>query len=381
MLYDNNMDAEITIIGAGVVGLAIAQKISEEHINTFLIEKYQTFGQETSSRSSEVIHAGIYYPKGSLKAQLCVKGKWLLYDYCKKFEVPFNKCGKLIVATSEEELDVIEEKRQTALNNGVDDLEVMEQNEISVMEPNVFALRALYSPSTGIIDSHALMKQYETNTINNGAQIVYGSEVKGIRKIDNGYEVTLLDADKTIYKFTTKILINSAGLTSDKVSEMSGMEDKNLKIHFCKGEYFRLKPPKNKLINRLIYPVPLQNMEGIGIHVTIDMGGGVKLGPDVTWLKSNIYDYKVDSSKQGAFFRSVRKFLPFLEKDDIVPEMAGIRPKIQVPGGPTRDWYIKEESKNGYPGFINLIGMESPALTASLSIAEYVNDLVKTTLI
>jgi L-2-hydroxyglutarate oxidase LhgO len=370
------MDAEITIIGAGVVGLAIAQKISEEHHNTYLIEKYQTFGQETSSRSSEVIHAGIYYPKGSLKAQLCVKGKWLLYDYCKKFDVPFNRCGKLIVATSEEELAVIEGIKETALNNGVDDLELIGQREIMEIEPNIFALKAIYSPSTGIIDSHALMKQYETNTINNGGQIVYGSEVKGIRKIDNGYEVTLLDADKTNYKFTTKILINSAGLTSDKISEMAGMEDEKLKIHFCKGEYFRLRPPKNRLINRLIYPVPLQNLEGIGIHVTIDMGGGVKLGPDVTWLKSNIYDYKVDSYKQEAFFRSARKFLPFLEKDDIVPEMAGIRPKIQVPGGPIRDWYIKEESEKGYPGFINLIGMESPALTSSLSIAEYVNRII-----
>jgi L-2-hydroxyglutarate oxidase LhgO len=370
------MDAEITIIGAGVVGLAIAQKISAEHPNTFIIEKYQTFGQEISSRSSEVIHAGIYYPKGSLKARLCVRGKWLLYDYCKKFEVPFNKCGKLIVATSEEELNVIEGIRQTALNNGVDDLEVMEQNEILKIEPNIFGLRALYSPSTGIIDSHALMKQYETHTVNNGGQIVYGSEVKGIKKIEKGYEVTLLDADKAYYKFTTKILINSAGLTSDKVSEMTGMEDENLKIHFCKGEYFRLRPPKNRLIKRLIYPVPLQNLEGIGIHVTIDMGGGVKFGPDVTWLKSNIYDYKVDASKQEAFFRSARKFLPFLEKDDIFPEMAGIRPKIQVPGGPIRDWYIKEESEKGYPGFINLIGMESPALTSSIAIAEYVNDLI-----
>jgi len=370
------MDAEITIIGAGVVGLAIGEKITGEFSNVFLIEKHSTFGQETSSRSSEVIHAGIYYPKGSLKSKLCVEGKRLLYDYCKKFDIPYNNCGKLIVATSEEELSIIEEIRQAALNNGVDDIAVKGKNEISEIEPNIFAIRALFSPSTGIIDSHALMKQYETNTLNNGGHIAYGSEVTGIRRIKTGYEVTLLDADKTTYSFTTKILINSAGLTSDKISEMAGMEDDNLKILFCKGEYFRLNPPKNKLIKRLIYPVPVQNIEGIGIHVTIDMGGGVKLGPDVTWLVSNIYDYKVDASKQEAFYRSAKKFLPFLEKEDIVPEMAGIRPKIQRPGEPLRDYYIMDETVRGCPGFINLIGMESPALTSSIAIANFVRSLI-----
>jgi L-2-hydroxyglutarate oxidase LhgO len=370
------MDVEITIIGAGVVGLAVAEKLSDQVSDVFLFEKHPTFGQETSSRNSEVIHAGIYYPKGSLKAILCVEGKQLLYNYCKEYDVPYNNCGKLIVATTEEELSVIEGIRQTAFNNGVCDLRVMEKDEISEIEPDIFALRALYSPSTGIINSHSLMKQYETNFINNGGHIVYGSEVTGIRRINMGYEVTLSEADKTTYKFTTRILVNSAGLTSDKISEMAGIYDENLKINFCKGEYFRLNPPKNKLINRLIYPVPLNNLEGIGIHVTIDMGGGVKLGPDVTWLKSNIYDYKVDISKREAFFVSAKKFLPFLEINDIVPEMAGIRPKIQNPGGPIRDFYIKDESERGYPGFINLIGIESPGLTSSIAIAGYVKGLI-----
>jgi L-2-hydroxyglutarate oxidase LhgO len=370
------MDAEITIIGAGVVGLAIAEKITESYNNVFLLEKHPTFGQETSSRNSEVIHAGIYYPKGSLKAKLCIEGKWLLYDYCKKFDIPYNNCGKLIVATSEEELMIIEGIRQTALNNGVDDLQVVEKEEIALMEPNIFALRALYSPSTGIVDSHSLMKQYETNTINNGGQIVYGSEVTAIKKIKGGYEITLSYADNKDYTFTSGIIINSAGLTSDKISEMAGIPDNNLKILFCKGEYFRLKPPKNKLIKRLIYPVPLHNLEGIGIHVTIDIGGGVKLGPDVTYLDSNVYDYSVDPYKQEAFFSSARKFLPFLELDDISPEMAGIRPKIQKPGDPVRDFYIMEESKRGCPGFINLIGMESPGLTSSIAIGNYVSNLI-----
>ena len=372
---DEWMDADVTIIGAGVIGLAIAEKVSERFINVFLIEKHPAFGQETSSRNSEVIHAGIYYPQGSLKAKLCVEGKALLYDYCRKHEIPYNNCGKLIVATSEQEVSVIEGIKETARKNSVD-LILLGKDQVKEMEPEIFALKALFSPTTGIIDSHSLMKRFETNTLNNGAQIVYGSEVTGIRRIEGGYEITLLDADRNNFSFTSGIVINSAGLTADKISEMTGIVDENLKIHFCKGEYFRIKPPKNKLIKRLVYPVPHQNMEGIGIHVTIDMGGGVKLGPDVTYLESNIYDYKVTPEKQEAFWRSARKFLPFLEYDDLVPEMAGIRPKTQKPGDPIRDFYITEESAKGYRGFVNLVGMESPGLTSCIAIANYLLKLI-----
>jgi L-2-hydroxyglutarate oxidase LhgO len=371
------MDAVITIIGAGIVGLAVAEKLSGEYDNVFIIEKHPSFGMETSSRNSEVIHAGIYYPKGSLKARLCLEGKTLIYNYCEKYGIPFNRCGKLIVATSGEEISVIEGIRQTAMNNGVGDLVTLERDQVAALEPNVFALKALFSPSTGIVDSHALMKQYETNTINNNGHIVYNCEVTGIKKISNGYEITVLDADRRTYSFTTGILINSAGLNADKISEMTGIMDDNLKINFCKGEYFKLNPPKNKLIKRLIYPVPVHNLEGIGIHVTIDMGGSVKLGPDVTWLESNISDFKVNPEKRDAFYSSAKKFLPFIEKEDIVPEMAGIRPKIQKPGGPVRDFYILEESGRGFPGFINLVGMESPGLTSSLAIGNYVSRMVK----
>jgi L-2-hydroxyglutarate oxidase LhgO len=372
-------DVNTTIIGAGAVGLAIAEKITEEHQNVFLIEKHSTFGQETSSRNSEVIHAGIYYPQGSLKAKLCLEGKRLLYEYCDKHDVPYKKCGKLIVATTGEEIRIIEGVRQTAIKNGVHDLVEMEKEEIALMEPAIFALKALYSPSTGIIDSHSLMKRYETNYINNGGEVVYGSEVIAIKRIENGYKITLRDADGKIYSFTSGIVINSAGLTSDVVSEMVGISDDKLKIVFCKGEYFRINPPKNRLLNRLIYPVPHPNLEHIGVHVTVDMAGGVKLGPDVRYLETNIYDYRLTASKQEAFYLSAKKFLPFLEFDDIAPEMAGIRPKLQKPGEPLRDYYIEEEGRRGFPGFINLIGMESPALTSSLAIAVYVRELVAKT--
>jgi L-2-hydroxyglutarate oxidase LhgO len=370
------MDAEITIIGAGVVGLAIGESLSEVFKDVFIVEKHRTFGQETSSRNSEVIHAGMYYPEGSLKAILCVKGNSLLYEYCQKYHIPHKKCGKLIVATSEDELPVIEDIMEKGKKNGVHDLSIIGKEQILSMEPNISAIRAVFSPSTGIVDTHSLMKQYETNTINNGGNIVYGSEVTGIKKTAGGYLITLIDLHGNRFSFSTRIVINAAGLASDKIPVLAGIEDEKLKIMFCKGEYFRMKPPRNKLISRLIYPVPHQNLEGIGIHVTIDMEGGVKLGPDVKYLGSNTYDYTLTPSKHEAFFNSARKFLPFLEFDDIAPEMAGIRPKLQKPGQPVQDFYIREESERGYKGFINLIGIESPGLTSSIAIGNYVRNIV-----
>ena len=360
----------------GVVGLAIAERLSRDTENVILIEKNKRFGEETSSRNSEVIHAGIYYPKGSLKAVLCVKGRKMLYDFCKSHDIPHNKCGKVIVATNEEEVGILEGIRQKALANGVEEIRFIDQEELRQLEPNVAALAALYSPSTGIIDSHSFMKQLETLSSNHGVQFAYGATVSAIRKIDAGYEITIQEVDGSSYTYTSRIVVNSAGLQSDKIAAMLGIDDENLRIRFCKGEYFRVNPPKNRLLSRLVYPVPNPNMEGIGIHVTVDMGGGVKLGPDVTWLDSNDYDYRLTASKQEAFFKSAKRFLPFLTYDDIAPEMAGLRPKIQKKGGPEADFYICEESLRGLPGFVNLIGIESPGLTASLAIADHVAGLL-----
>ena len=369
-------DVNITVIGAGVVGLAIAQKLSEHYENVVVLEKHRTFGQETSSRNSEVIHAGIYYPQDSLKAKLCVEGKEMLYEFCERYGVPYKRCGKLIVATTNEETEIIEGIRQNAVRNGVNDLVLIDKDEIKRLEPEIFAVKALLSPSTGIIDSHSLMKQYETNTLNNGGNIAYSSEVLSIKYNGNGYEVSVSENEGSSYTFSSSVVINSAGLSADLVSEMTGIIDENLRITFCKGEYFRINPPKNRLLNRLIYPVPHPKLEHIGVHVTVDLSGGVKLGPDVKYLESNIQDYTLTASKQEAFFRSAKQFLPFLEYEDISPEMAGIRPKLQKPGEALRDYYIMEESSRGYPGFINLIGMESPALTSSLAIADYVSKLL-----
>ncbi len=372
-------DTKITIIGAGVVGLAIASKLSENNNSVFVIERHKQFGQETSSRNSEVIHAGIYYPKGSLKARLCVDGKKLLYQFCERHDIPYSRCGKLIVATTAEEIPVLDEINQKAFNNGVRDLRFLNQDEIAQFEPNIFALKALFSPSTGVIDSHSYMKQLVTIATNNGVEMVYGNAVTAIKKMEEGYKISLREPDGGTYTFTSEIVINSAGLESDLVAEMIGIKDEQLKIQFCKGQYFSINPPKNHLLNRLVYPVPDPNMVALGIHVTVDLGKGVKLGPDAIYLDENVYDYKVDHERKEVFYTSVKRFLPFLEMEDLSPEMAGLRPKIQKKGEAFKDFYIKEESEKGYPGFINLIGIESPGLTASLAIAQMVKDLLQKT--
>jgi len=370
------MDVNITIIGAGVIGLAIAAKLSETNDNIFVVERHKQLGQETSSRNSEVIHSGIYYPKGSLKAQLCVKGKEQLYKTCKEEEIPFNNCGKLIVATTEDEVPELDKLYEKAIGNGVYDLQFLDQDQVKEMEPNVSAIKALFSPSTGIIDTHSLMKYFEKTAIINGVDFAYASEVKGLEKIDNGYKVELKDADENQYFFTSSIVISCTGLEADRISQYLGIDDKSYKIHFCKGEYFRVNPPKNRLVHRLIYPVPGKKLVSLGVHSTIDLSGGLKLGPSAFYLDQKSYDYSVNSENRMSFYHSTKKFLPFIEPDDLSPDMAGIRPKVQGPGESIKDFIIRNETKRGFPGFINLVGMESPGLTSCIAIAEYVEELI-----
>jgi len=371
-----NTDVNITIIGAGVVGLAIAEYLSYRYDNIFVLEKNISFGQETSSRNSEVIHSGLYYPKDSLKAKLSLRGNKLIYNLCAKEDIPFNKCGKLIVATDkieEKELDLL---FVNAKGNGIDDLRFLNRDEIIALEPNISGIKALYSPSTGIIDSHGFMKYFEIKSKANGVEFAYLSKVNSIEKINEYYEISINDSNNQNFTFTTSIIINSAGLEAENISKLVGIEDESYKTYFCKGEYFSIKPPKNKLVSRLVYPVPNKNLTGLGIHSTIDLGGGLKLGPNVIYLEKNEYDYSVDEKHKEDFFQSAKKYLPFLSFDDLQIEMAGIRPKIQAPGSKTRDFIIRNEAKKGYTNFINLIGIESPGLTAAMAIAEYMEGII-----
>lgn len=365
---------EITIVGAGVIGLAIGRELSKIYKDILIIERNSTFGQETSSRNSEVIHAGIYYLCDSLKAKTCVEGRELLYGFCEKNNIAHKKLGKFIVALDENEVEDIEGLFKRGLSNGVNDLAIISKSEIKTLEPNVEAYAAIHSPSTGILDTHNFMRSLLLQFESKGGTIAYNTELVGIEKVKGGYELTVEGKGKSSFKFFTRVLINSAGLNSDKVARMAGIKDDAYKLKYCKGSYFKASDNKARFISRLIYPVPKEGRGVLGVHATLDLGGTLRLGPDDEYVDK--IDYDVDDTKRSIFYESVRRFLPFIELEDLAPDMSGIRPRLQGPGEGFRDFIIEEESERGFAGFINLIGMESPALTASLSIAKLVRDMV-----
>ncbi|MDD3700331.1 MAG: NAD(P)/FAD-dependent oxidoreductase [Bacteroidales bacterium] len=369
------MEAKVTIIGAGVIGLAIAEELSKKFNKIFVVEKNKKFGQETSSRNSEVIHSGIYYPTNSLKAKLCVEGNKMLYDFCIKHGIPHSRCGKLVVATNLKEEMILNKILNQAIRNGVKDGQLISREKALELEPEIFCTKALHFPSTGIIDSHGLMKRLEANATINGVSFAYNSEVVKIERIEGGYAITVKE-NNIQFIFTTEYVINASGLNADQIAKIAGAFQKAYKIHYWKGDYFAVGNGKNKKINRLIYPVPQTNVVGLGIHATLDLNHGMKLGPDSTYLQSNTIDYSIDKKKQTAFLLAAQKYLPFLEFEDLHPDQAGVRPKLQLPGEPVRDFIITKETASGHPNFINLIGLESPGLTSCLSIGHMISKLL-----
>ena len=366
---------DITIIGAGVIGMAIAEVMAEKNRQVVVLEKNSSFGQETSSRNSEVIHAGIYYPKEFLKSRLCLRGSRLLYAWCEKHRVPHQKIGKFIVATNEEECADLERIKITAENNGVEKLELLGREQIKSQEPEVKALAALYSPGTGIIDSHQLMQSLLKSAEAKGAIITYRSELSDIHFDGSSWDLEINHGE---YHINTKILVNSAGLHADKIAALAGIDidAAGYRLKPCKGNYFSANPvPK---INHLIYPVPVKNNIGLGIHATLDLSGRVRFGPDSQYLSNGRpMAYAVDESQRPAFYESIKKYLPGVSIEDLNPDMSGIRPKIQGPGDPMMDFIIREETDRGLTGLINLVGIESPGLTSCLAIGEYViNELL-----
>lgn len=365
---------EITVIGAGVIGLAVAQELVKLRENSLVIERNFSFGQETSSRNSEVIHAGIYYPRGSLKAITCLEGKRLLYEFCRKHNIAYRQTGKIIVAQTDSEIKELENLYRNAADNKVDDLKFIDKEKLKQMEPHVEAKAALYSPSTGIIDSHGFMKSLSREIQRQNAQIAYNTELIRMEKAKDGYILHVQDEKGERFSFFSRFVVNCAGLSSDKVAAMIGINKEEYRLNYCKGDYFRVHNNKGKFISKLVYPVPRPKKVGLGTHATLDLGGGLRLGPDDEYV--NDIRYTIDESKKTAFYQSVKGFLPFIELDDLQPDTSGIRPKLQGPNDDFRDFLIQDETPNGHTGFINLIGIESPGLTAALSIARYVKDMV-----
>lgn len=366
-----NDEVHVTIIGAGVVGLAIAAAVARRDRQVLLIERNASFGQETSSRNSGVIHAGIYYPTGSLKASLCVRGRHLLYDFCQAYSVPHRRLGKLIVAADQSEIGRLEELQQRGKANGVERLDILDSREVHAMEPLINAAAALHSPDTGIVDAHALMRALLSQARERATMTAFAKEVTGIERLANGYRVTVREAAGPS-SFTTRTVVNSAGLHTDRVAEMAGIDvdAAGYRLHYCRGDYFRVA--RNPGVQRLIYPLP--ETAGLGIHLTIDTEGALRLGPNATY--EDAISYRADPALKQAFFQAAGRYLPWLGVEDIEADFAGVRPKLQGPGDGFRDFVISHETDKGLSGFINLAGIESPGLTASLAIGEKVAEMI-----
>jgi L-2-hydroxyglutarate oxidase LhgO len=359
------MDLKYTVIGAGVVGLAIARALSMRcggDDDVLVLEKEKTFGTGTSSRNSEVIHAGIYYVTGSLKHLLCLKGRRLLYEYCQHNKIPFNKCGKLIVATTSEEVQALESVYKQALANEVENVVCLTAEEALQLEPDIQVFAALHSKETGIIDTHAFMKSLEADLQQNNGTVVYNSEVIDLKHSEKGFHLKLNDGTE----IDTKRVINSAGLQATDIAALLGFDQETM--YPCKGNYFYYNGPHN--CKHLIYPVPEKKLTGLGVHATLDLGGRLKFGPDTEYTDL-IDDFQVQESKKDSFYQSAKKILKNIEPQHLLPDMVGIRPKLQGPEDKRiRDFYICEETTA--PGFVNCLGIESPGLTSALAIGEYV---------
>ena len=367
------------IIGGGVVGLAIAAELARRFPGRALVllERNAACGQETSSRSSEVLHAGIYYAGGSLKARLCVQGKNLLYDFCRRWDVPHRRIGKLIVATSPDEAATLDTLMNCGRLNGVDDLEFLDRSQVKALEPHVEAMSAVWSPSTGIIDSHALTARLAWCAAEHGATLACRHEVIGIDKCADGYDVRFLSPDSKQNCVRCSWVVNCAGLGAERIAACAGIAiaEAGYRLYFCKGEYFRIPPSRGRLVEHLVYPPPYKDLLGLGIHVTKTLDGMTKLGPNAFYVEE--LDYDVDSGHAREFYDGVKDYLPFLACDDLQPDTSGIRPKLQAPGTPARDFVIRHEADKGLPGFINLMGIESPGLTSCLAIGLMVADMIK----
>ncbi len=353
------------VVGAGVVGLAVARALALAGREVLMLEAAEGIGTETSSRNSEVIHAGIYYPAGSLMARTCVAGKHALYAYCAERGIPHRNCGKLIVATSGDEAAQLAGIQARAAANGVE-LRLLSANEAIALEPNLRCTAALLSPSTGIVDSHAFMLSLQGDAENEGAVFAFHSPVVAGRASSRDIEIEVGGAEAMT--LACNLLVNSAGLHAPALARaIAGMPpDKVPAPYYAKGNYFTLSG--GSPFSRLIYPVPVAG--GLGVHLTIDLGGQARFGPDVEWIDR--LDYEVDPKRADVFYDAVRKYWPGLKDGALHPGYSGIRPKIVPPSVAKQDFVVQGPETHGVPGLINLFGIESPGLTAALALAEYV---------
>ncbi len=394
------MDYDYCVIGAGVVGLAVAAELAPRG-SVIVLEKCEKFGQGTSSRNSEVIHAGLYYAAGSLKARLCIEGRKIIEDLAAQGKFGYSKIGKYIVATDERERELLAQLKANAERCGVTELRWADADELREQEPDVRAIGALFSPNTGIVDSHGMMNCFRRVAVDEGADFAYDAEVRKIEnrksKIENapraeesGYQITVADGTE----ITTRCVVNCAGLYADEVARIAGMDvhTLGLELRWSRGVYYGIDSAAGLQVSHLVYPVPDHARASLGVHVCVDLSGGIRFGPTAEYLREKIEDYAPPQFSQspppptppvngGENIERVAvglsRYLPKVRAEDLYPVMVGIRPKLSGPGEPVGDFYIHEESARGLPGFVNLIGIESPGLTAAPAIAALVGQMIE----
>ena len=418
------LDYDYAVIGAGVVGLAIAAELAPRGL-TLVIEKEWKFGQAISSHNSEVVHAGNYYPPGSLKARLCVEGNRLIRELAREHRIGYSQLGKYIVATNAGETDYLNWLKENAAQDGVTDLRWIEPEELRDQEPDVRAHSALFSPTSGIIDSHSLMSYFKAQAELAGADFAFNSRVIGITKLPPtsagdsggtllpptsvggsggvqlssasagksgeifppsasvgeqggvGYELFILDSNGEKTTLTARTVVNCAGLYSDEIAALAGLDVRalGLELHWAKGFYYTVEGAKFR-VRHLVYPVPDPNMKSLGVHATVDIAGGVRFGPTAFYLNSREENYSCSDENLAAAHEAISRYLPAAAEGQLHCVMSGIRPKLSAPGEAARDFYIREESDRGLPGFVNLIGIESPGLTAAPAIAKMIGEIL-----
>ncbi|MDP2637658.1 MAG: NAD(P)/FAD-dependent oxidoreductase [Candidatus Levybacteria bacterium] len=363
---------DVGVIGAGVIGLSVARALVGKNTEVVVFEAEQGIGRHTSSRNSEVIHSGIYYNEGSLKARLCVSGKQLLYQYCEQKGIKNKQLGKIIVASKDEDIPKLELLQAKGKANGVNDLVMLDSSQVKDLEPKVKCVKGLFSPSTGILDSHSLMSQLRYDARQGGATILTSSPVVEGKVRDSGIALVVRENNERLTTVLCKVVINSAGLFSQDVArKTNGLSKDTIPNSFlAKGHYFELRG--RSPFSHLVYPVPVSG--GLGIHATLDIEGRTRFGPDVSWVNS--VDYSFEEDRIGDFYEAIRTYYPALQEGDLEPGYVGIRPRLGPSGSPEQDFVIQGPRDHGVPGLINLYGIESPGLTASLALAEYIIELL-----
>ncbi|KAF1068755.1 MAG: L-2-hydroxyglutarate oxidase LhgO [Pseudomonas citronellolis] len=362
---------DLLIVGAGVLGLACAARLASPTRSVLVVEQERLIGSHTSSRNSEVIHAGLYYPPGSLKAQLCLEGRERLYAWCKRQHVPYGRVGKLLVAVEDDERPRLEALQANASACGVNDLQALDRAQLATLEPAVRGVAALLSPSTGILDSHAYLQSLLAHAEAGGAQLALETRIDSLHHDGASWIAEGVSVGEA-FSLRAECVINAAGLFAQALAEHTAPLTEIPPLHLCQGRYFTYSG--RSPFAHLIYPMPEAHTAGLGVHATLDLGGQLRFGPDVRYLAE--LDYQVDPTLREPFAQAIRRYFPGLDSARLNPGYSGVRPKLSGPGEPATDFLIQSPKEHGLPGLVQLFGIESPGLTASLAIAERVASLL-----